>query len=258
MTDTDSIATTRRKNGVIPAYDQCLLEDVGSRWRDGREPLFWKDRLMRATGRVHPAEHGSVAVEQFKVEKKDQIGQIGSFFSSGRMCPPGTYTRLLERSPKPDGTGFWSTLWMSDTPDELCDQWWALDDARGRVLVNGLGLGCTVFGMLSMRWQKIGDKWNENGTGQLQVKHIDVVEKSHDVIELIGPYLPEDRVTIHEGDALTFQWPKGTRWDFAWHDIWPDLCVDYLAESYATLHRRYGRRVTKQKSWGFKYLQSRR
>jgi hypothetical protein len=70
------------------------------------------------------------------------------------------------------------------------------------------------------------------------------------VIALVGPHYARDpRVTIHHADAYTIRWPVGIRWDVAWHDIWADMCEDNLP-GMATLHRRYGRRVEWQGSWG--------
>lgn len=128
------------------------------------------------------------------------------------------------------------TLWMSDSYDEFMDHWDAIISARGRVLVNGLGMGCYLRCILS----------------KPEVVHVDVVEKNADVIALISPYFnqPEytGRVSIYHGDAFTFNWPKNTRWDFAWHDIWPTICSDDLKE-HAKLNRRFGRRTDNQACW---------
>ena len=97
---------------------------------------------------------------------------------------------------------------MSDTPDELRDAIEPMLYANGRVLVNGLGLGCSLIGMLQLREGKLH---NGNGDGPFKVVHVDVVERSLDVIEIIRPYLPEDRVTFWNEDALEIKWPTGTR-----------------------------------------------
>lgn len=74
-----------------------------------------------------------------------------------------------------------------------------------RVLVTGLGLGCVVRGLLRSPW----------------VQHIDVVEICPHIIAAVGDeFAGSRRVTIHHGDALTYEWPDGTSWDFAWHDLW--------------------------------------
>lgn len=137
---------------------------------------------------------------------------------------------------------------MSDTPDERDDHsgivWEAHWAHATRVLINGLGLGMVVNAMLRIP----------------TMQHIDVVEIDPDVIALVKPHY--DRVAaecgvelaIHEADAYTIQWPKGTWWDVAWHDIWLAIDTGNLPEM-ARLHRKYGRRVRSQGSWRKGYLQ---
>lgn len=134
---------------------------------------------------------------------------------------------------------------MSDTPAEMRDLaplFW--QPPSGRILVNGLGLGCVIHGLLASK----------------EVTSIDVVEIDPDVIELVGSQIKDPRLTIHEGDAFTIQWPVGMRWNYIWHDVWDELCTDNLngedvhPGTYATLHRRYGRRCDWQGSWGYDFL----
>lgn len=129
-------------------------------------------------------------------------------------------------------------VWMSDTRAEVMEHsplfnklWWSEPMEHRTLLVNGLGLGMAVHGALF------------HG-----VEHVDVVEIDPDVIDLVGPLLDPDRVMIHQGDALTIQWPKGKSWTFAWHDIWPSISEDNI-ESQDALTRKYRRRVQWQDSW---------
>ena len=90
------------------------------------------------------------------------------------------------------------------------------------------------------------------GGSPMARSHVDVVESDKRVISLVGPYYTiDERVTIHHADAFeqSKTWPKDTRWNLAWHDIWADLCEDNLQEMFK-LHRSYGRRVDWQGSWG--------
>lgn len=179
---------------------------------------------------------GNVAVERFEVEAGSIEGIRLAF--QGRGVRPGIYTKLTRNG----------RLWMSDTPAEKRDHSFiaavcARPETR-RVLVNGLGLGMIV----------------QSALANPAVEHIDVVEIDPDVIALVGPhYEASGRVTIHQADAYEQckAWPKGSYWDAAWHDIWPDLCVDNLAEM-AKLHRSYGRRTGWQGSWGKGLLESER
>jgi hypothetical protein len=81
-----------------------------------------------------------------------------------------------------------------------------------------------------------------------QVTHVTVIEKSPDVIKLVGPSFADPRVTIIEADAYTYQPPKGIRYNAVWHDIWDNICGDNT-EGMGKLHRKYGRRTDWQDSW---------
>lgn len=196
----------------------------------------WTDDC-RVTGRLMPGTRGPWEVRTFEVA--DDLTNM-RLMMQGRYCTPGTYTGLFH-----DQRG----VVMSDTTAEirdLADLFWR--EPGGRVMVSGLGLGCVVSGLLA----------------RAEVEAVDVVEIDPDVIALIGSQLADPRLTIHEGDALTYQWPKGTRWDFAWHDVWDDLNTDNLSSpdavpcSYAALNRRYGQWARMQGAWGQRLLRSER
>ncbi len=130
---------------------------------------------------------------------------------------------------------------MSNTGQEVLDHAHAFEHAEGNVLVHGLGLSCVVSGLLA----------------KPEVDHIDVVEINPDVIAMVGPaYANEPRVTIHEGDCLTYPWPEGARWNYVWHDIWetigprnldPDTAENGI--SYGLLHDRFKERCEMQGFW---------
>lgn len=156
----------------------------------------------------------------------------------------GTFTKLSQRTPEG-----W-VLWMSDTRAEIQEHgplfdtlWWHdRDNPRSqRLLVNGLGLGMAVHGALTFKG----------------VEHIDVVEIDAELAEFMRPNFDPERVTIHVGNALEMTWPRGTTWDFAWHDIWPHITDNNLPEM-AKLHRMYGHRVRWQDSWQKKGCQDMR
>lgn len=173
---------------------------------------------------VPEGESGDWRVERFTVTKDDEkFERMRALFSGGRFVPAGNYTWL-----KRGGTTV-----MSDTPDELMDQmqFYHRCDGAKRVLINGLGLGCAVRLILT----------------HSSVEHVDVVECSEDVIKLVGKTFENDpRVHIHLGDAYTYQFPAGSKWDVVWHDVWDNIQAD---NDFSTLHRRYGRRSGWQGSW---------
>lgn len=162
-------------------------------------------------------ESGTWKVERFEVSESDaQIHNIRAAFNpAGGGIKPGTYTQLTRNG----------TVVMSDTPSEIQDHLRFIDRAKGRVLITGLGLG--------------------------EVTHVTVIEKSPDVIRLVAPTLLErfgGRLEIIEADAYTWKPPKGARWDYAWHDVWDNICTDNLP-LMAKMHRHYGRRCGFQDSW---------
>lgn len=147
----------------------------------------------------------------------------------GRAIRPGTYTRLLRKP----ASRFWNTPIMSDTRAEILDLLPFVRMASGRVLINGLGLGVALKAVLA----------------KPEVEHVDVVEISQDLIDLVGPHYACDRLTIWCADAREITWPKGTSWDVAWHDIWDDIDGDSVPEMIR-LHRKYRKPITGwQGSW---------
>lgn len=180
-------------------------------------------------------DEAGVRVEKFTVSESDaRFSAMRAVFQGRGYVPPWTYTRLSV-----DGT-----LWMSDTPDEKRDHIapvWEASRRGGRILVNGLGLGMVVSGLLKLP----------------NVEHVDVVEKSERIVDLIGPHYESSRCTVHHSDAYTIKWPAGTRWTVAWHDVWAYLSLDNI-EGMHRLHRRYGRRVDWQGSWGREFVEARR
>ncbi|MEV8610254.1 hypothetical protein AB0383_20405 [Amycolatopsis sp. NPDC051373] len=192
----------------------------------------WQDYDHKVT--IPEGEVNGLSVSRFEVT--DFESSMSYLTHRGRGVHPGVYTKLTERG----------VFWMSDTIAEWRDHREAVRKIRDldtrRVLINGLGIGMVLKAALACE----------------HVEHVDVVEKDPRVKALVGThYLTDPRVEIHEADAYTVKWPAGTRWDMAWHDIWPDLCTDNLA-LMSKLHRRYGRRVDWQGSWGRELLVSQR
>jgi hypothetical protein len=177
-------------------------------------------------------------VEKFKFPE-DNITQSSNpeimlYAMASRPIPPGIYTRLMRWTKMNAGSG-WKVI-MSDTPPEIKDHYKVLSEARirgGRVLINGLGLGMVLKGVLSSP----------------DVTCVDVVENSPDVIKLVAPaYLTDPRVNIHQGDAYNIEWDEGTRWNVVWHDIWDDIRPDNLPEM-KILHEKYKGLCDWQDSW---------
>jgi spermidine synthase len=170
---------------------------------------------------------GPWEVSEFEItEEGASLHNIRCYFQVGmgrRTVVPGVYKKLTVNK----------HLVMSNTRAEISDHAYFVWEARGDVLVNGLGLGV----VLSMLLNKDS------------IESATVIEIAGDVISLVAPYFQEDsRVQIIHDDALTWKPPKNTRYNAVWHDIWDSISADNLSQMHK-LHRRYGRRTDWQGSW---------
>lgn len=103
-------------------------------------------------------------------------------------------------------------IWMSNTLMEVVTHKEAINQAKGNILVAGLGLG--------MFLTAIKDK--------KEVTKITVVEKSSDIIKLIGKYYQDEKIEIINEDIFNFK--TDDEFDLIWIDIWADICSDNLKE----------------------------
>jgi hypothetical protein len=130
---------------------------------------------------------------------------------------------------------------MEDSLQELQRHLPILLAARGRVLISGLGLGCVVRGLLA----------------KPEVEHVDVIEIDHAIAQLVWPeFAANDRVTLHMGDAESISWSPGSRWDFAWHDVWSE--TESLDLVHGRILARYHDLVGQQGAWQFNRAVKRR
>jgi hypothetical protein len=188
---------------------------------------------------LHPQRFGPWWIERM-------VAPPDALYASVGLPPVGwaTYTllhRYRQREADPDDPFAGeascgrpqSEIVMEDSRRELAQHlpiWLA---GRGRVLVTGLGLGCVVRGLLASS----------------RVEHIDVVELDAGIIRVVGPeFYDEPRVTLHHGDALTYAWPKGTRWDVAWHDLWTDG-PRHLQHLHVALLKKHRKQCPLQGAW---------
>jgi len=200
---------------------------------------------------IPEGQSGNWRVEHFEISEDEAKFENMRCAINGRnrYIRPGNYTRLMHND----------TVVMSDTPAEMRDHYEAVRAASGHCLVNGLGLGMVVCAMLDKRVDDRGVRTDDPNT-KLAVDHVTVIEKSEDVIRLVGPALEArygDRLTIVHADAYDYKPPKGVRYNAVWHDIWNHLCVDNLPLMHK-LHRKYGRRAEWQGSWGRELLEYQR
>jgi len=175
---------------------------------------------------------GEWAVERYEVtEAEANLGRLRASIGNdgGRFVPAGRYT-MLKRGAR---------LVMSDTPDEIRDHYGVLSQAQqygGNVLVAGLGLGVVIDLVL------VCDN----------IEHVTVIEKSSDVISLVGPHMLSRhpaRLTIHKADVFEWKPPRDQRYSVAWFDIWNNICSTNLVEM-KKLERKYVHRAKWCGCWG--------
>lgn len=185
---------------------------------------------------VPEGKSGDWEVSRFTVTEEDiKLHNLRAVMRPGcRTMDAGIFTKLT------NGVA----LVMSDTRAELQDHREPARRARddrddpkypNHVLINGLGIGVVLQAVLD----------------EPTVNHATVVEKSEDVIRLVGSHYLQrygHRLTIINADALEWKPPVGIRYRVVWHDIWNYICADNLPEMHK-LHRKYGRRCDWQGSW---------
>lgn len=178
--------------------------------------------MMKIEINVPNGKSNDWEVDEFTVGD-DEITQCISMMKTGRGVEAGTYKRL-----KRGGTTV-----MSNTPDEILDFVYEFRGVKGKVLINGLGLGVTVKYLLD----------------NPEVTEVIVIEKSKDVIDLVADsYRKDERFKVINADCFEYSPPKGEKYNFVWHDIWDYITSDNL-EEMKKLHRKYGRRTESQASW---------
>lgn len=125
---------------------------------------------------------------------------------------------------------------MEDSAPELRRHLPIWLEARGTVLMTGLGLGCVVRGLLA----------------NPAVTHVDVLELDRDIIRIIGAeFAGNSRVTIEQADALDWHIPHTAHWDYAWHDLWTDGDI-HLQQLHMRLFLRFESHVAhRQGAWAF-------
>ena len=160
------------------------------------------------------------------------------------LVQPGVYTFLHRLT---DGTLHHEPPGVTVMEDTRCELVTHLDfvlRARGKVLVTGLGLGCVVRGLLA----------------NPAVEHVTCIENSPDVLRLVGPYMPKERLTIIQADALEWTALNTEKFDCAWHDLWTDRAAGepLLDFWHVRLIMNCRRTVKQQGAWGFDRLLRRR
>ena len=134
------------------------------------------------------------ALDDIEIKDEKEISKVGYFDK------PFSYAALFEGK----------NLWMSLNPNEINTMASAIEKAKGRVLVLGLGMGYITF-MLSNR---------------KNVSSITVIERNKENIALFKKYLlplftEKTKITIIEDDAINFV-KHYFKYDYIFADLWFD------------------------------------
>lgn len=130
----------------------------------------------------------------------------------GRPLNAQTYTRLFV-----DGT-----LWMTDAEFECVTNLRVIEWAAGDVLIAGLGIGLILPPLLNSP----------------HVESVTVIERSADVIALVGPKYEHPKLTIIEADAYTWEPPKRA-FNLIYFDVWANVPNEDNKEEITNLKKRY-------------------
>lgn len=174
---------------------------------------------------------GPWAIQSFSISENEaaryNLGVALKRMGSHHMVVPGDYKRLIHET---------RGVVMSNTPMEVRTNTPFLRRAKGKVLINGLGLGMVLHALV----------------GNPAVTHITVVEIDKDVIALTAPHFQQHidsgRLTIINADCFKHVPPKGERYDVVWHDIWDTITDDNLFDM-TKLKLKYCKRTKVQLCW---------
>jgi hypothetical protein len=183
-----------------------------------KRPLC-RERLVGVED-IPEGESGDIRIERKTFDTRTNVA--GNWHNPSFMEAGDTIVTLRRKG----------SIWMSNTPDEIRDQWFSVvseEDKPPTILIGGLGLGIAI--------QKI----HERHTPEKVV----VVEIDPDVISLVAPtYASLPWLEIVEGDIKEYGGvgPKDF-FDVAWIDIWGNYSLDDLDDMFSV--RRSLRKVMK-------------
>lgn len=148
---------------------------------------------------------GQTAISTFEYKAKDNaLWHMRTAMNGIRPPEDGKYVRLHVNG----------ELMMSDTAMEKDSNRGFINAANGEVLIAGLGIGLIIY----------------NALLNPEVKHITIIEKYQEVIDLVKPFFENTRITIIHADIMEWRPAKAKKYDTIYFDIWPTICTDNLKE----------------------------
>lgn len=167
-------------------------------------------------------ESGDWKIDTFTIDKEhaERFNLVCISNRNNRFISEGSYYRLSYKN----------DVIMSNTPAEISDHEYFIRNANGKVLIAGLEIGMVIQALL-----------NEGNCSK-----IIVVEKSQDVINLVGEHYRKKGIEIVHDDI--FNYKPTEHFDYAWFDIWGDICGDNYPQM-VKLHRHFRGKISNMMDW---------
>lgn len=175
---------------------------------------------------IPEGEKGNARIKHLTIGRQEhKYTLLRAVVTGGRDAPisQGSYTQLFVGS----------SMVMSDTQMERRSNYGVVHNAKGDVLIAGLGVGMILLPILADE----------------EVRTVTVIELSQDVIDLVEPHIRKasgdnaGKLKVICADIFEWTPPKGQKWDCLYFDIWADICTDSLKDM-TKLHRKFARRKT--------------
>ena len=203
-----------------------------------------KNEIMGVKGVEHkfpeePLKKGCASITKFEFDtSKDPLYNLRAARDTNSLIftlYTGKYVRLHVNG----------ELMMSDTAMERITNYDFINNAKGRVLIAGLGVGMILEAILQKE----------------SVTEIVVIEKYQDVIDLVHPIYQHPKLKIICADIFEYDMPKSEKFDTIYFDIWAEICEDNL-EEMKILHMKYRKNKASKESyvdsWMKDYLKKQR
>lgn len=200
---------------------QDIIQQQIDRFKRMKTKEFESVRQRIPPSTVPDGTLGPWKIDRINLDLPDMLAARALVKGERGWTPPGTYTRLIHAD---------RGVIMSDTLDECVDLLPLVNTVKGRILITGLGLGVAVDAALR----------------KPDVSKVTVVEINKRVIRLVQPHLEDlhgDLVEFVNADAFDWEPPYGSKWDWAWHDIWDEISPQIIKD-LGVLRARYRRYVT--------------
>lgn len=181
--------------------------------------------------RVKESQFADWKISNFTVSKEQEkqhnvsclVRGLESFFIEA-----GDYTRLTKNG----------RVVMSNTKMEIDTNRIAYKEAKGRVLVAGLGMGMILDAIIS----------------KPEVDYVRVIEIDKNLIDNVGLlYKDNPKVEIIHADILNYKPVESEFYDFIWFDIWTDISANNIIDM-ELLARNFDKHYQKVSFWSINLL----